>query len=101
MGIGGLSVKNTGAIEKLEWFADNWDMMDVSHILLSLLCPDYFFIQFMSRIKPILILPTNNMIYYIMWIELLVMDTKVAYVTANKFIMVMNYVLGIDLMLQM
>ena len=50
MGIGGLSVKNAGAIEKLEWFADSWDMMDVSHILLSLLCPDYFFIQFMSRI---------------------------------------------------
>ena len=29
------------------------------------------------------------------------MDTKVAYVTANKFIMVMNYVLGIDLMLKL
>ena len=35
-----------------------------------------------------------------MWMELLVMDMKVAYVTANKFIMALNYVLGIDLMLK-
>ena len=49
MGIGALSVKNAGGIEKLEWFADSWDMMDVSHTLLSLLCPEYLLIQFMSR----------------------------------------------------